>query len=161
MQIHDMTYLDAKGYENSMSFKAYIEWIAENSRELLNYEFESKEDLMKFFKNEEYRKHKAELSAVFTLNEAIAVISLFQIYPSLTPVRNHKDILIWEVEDGIKYNFLLERFDIDEDRMLEKLKKLTEEQSATAIIMAIEVWISTCETTCVGNDVIKEIFMVN
>lgn len=82
--------------------------------------------------------YKSELSGLFTFNEAITIASLFQRYPSWKPLTNNKGILILKVEDGIKYNFLVERFDIDKNRILEKLKKLTEEQSATVIIMAVE-----------------------
>lgn len=153
--------VNTKGNEDSIGFESFIENVAEYATEQPYYGFESEAERMKIFQNEEYRKRKAELSGVFTLNEAVAIISLFKIYPSLTPLNNNKDTLIWAVEDGITYDLLVERFDIDKDRILEKLKKLTEEQSATVIIMAIEFWISACEDSWVDNDVIKQIFMEN
>jgi hypothetical protein len=152
---------NTKCTEDNMDFKSFIGEVAEYAFDKTYCEFESYVERIKIFKNEEYRRHKTEMLGIFTLNEAVAIISLFQSYPSMTPLNNNKDVLIWEVEDGITYDFLVERFDINKDRILEKLKKLTEEQSATVIVMAIEFWISTYETTCNENDVIKEIFMVN
>lgn len=84
-----------------------------------------------------YRITKKELSGIFELNEAYLIIQSFNgcLY---IPKFEDKEVLRLEIEDAIFYEKLDELFEVNKDKLLKKIDKLTEAQSFAVIRMAFE-----------------------
>jgi hypothetical protein len=105
--------------------------------------------------NRLYQNQKREIKGMFTLSEAYLLISIFNgcMY---TPWNNDKEVLLMMLEDGTSYEGLDELYDVDSEKMFEKLQKLNEFESFTVIRMAFEFW--ERNSILGGEELLKEIF---
>lgn len=110
--------------------------------------------------NKIYQNLKKELAGIFTLNEALLIIAVFNghIY---TPELSDKIVLIMEIEDSIEYSRYDELYDVDKEKLLEKLEKLTETQSFVVIGMVNEYCNFNAKHPYNHDKDIRKIFMIN
>lgn len=105
--------------------------------------------------NRLYQNQKKELKGMFTLSEAYLLISTFNGF-MYTPWNNDKEVLLRMLDGGISYEGLDELYDVDSEKMFEKLQKLNEFESFTVIRMAFEFW--ERKSVFGGEELLKEIF---
>lgn len=98
---------------------------------------------------------KKELSGIFELNEAYLIIQSFNgcLY---IPKFEDKEVLRLEIEDAIFYEKLDELFEVNKDKLLQKINKLTEAQSFAVIRMVFEALNN--EENKNFDELVKEIF---
>lgn len=145
---------DSKFYKNF--FKAIDEFPINQFDNDLDYKIQR----MVVIANKIYQNLKKELAGIFTLNEALLIIAVFNghIY---TPELSDKTVIIMEIEDAIEYSRYDELYDVDKEELLAKLEKLTETQSFVVIGMVNEYWSFNAKHTDNHDKYIRRIFMIN
>lgn len=138
-------------YENIYGdfFKALDEFPIEDR----DCDIEFKAENMIVFANKIYQQSKKEIEGIFTLNEAWLIIATFNGY-LYTPQLDDKCVLKAHIEDGIYYEGLDELYEVNKDKLLEKIENLTESQSFAVIRMAIE-FLYTCHPLDQEDDLIR------
>lgn len=109
--------------------------------------------------NKIYTITKSEVAGVFNFNEALLIIQTFNGY-GYSEETPDKFSLLANVEDSIFLNGYDEEFNVDKNKLLEKLNKLTQGQSFAVIRMAFEVLYNERNKPLSNNfeELVKEIF---
>ena len=119
----------------------------------LNY----KVDEMLVILDKIYKTTKKEVKGIFDLSEAYVIIQSFNGY-LYNPEIQDKSSLLLNVEDAIFYEKLDELFEVNKEKLFQKIYKLTEAQSFAVIRMAFEA-LNNEENKDFG-DIVKEIFEI-
>lgn len=143
--------INREDYENIYGdlFNALDEFPIED----MDCDIEFKAKNMIIFCNMIYQQLKKGIEGIFTLNEAWLIIATFNGY-MYTPQLDDKCVLKAHIEDGIYYEGLDELYEVNKDKLLEKIENLTETQSFAVIRMAIE-FLYTRHSLDQDDDVIR------
>jgi hypothetical protein len=102
--------------------------------------------------NEIYQQLKGEIAGKFTFNEAMLIVSEFKglFYEQELDDKRLLKVMI----DSAIYELLDMYYEVDKDKLLEKVKTLNEYQCFAVIMMTIEYW---CISYDINND-LKRLF---
>ncbi len=104
--------------------------------------------------NELYQQIKEQVSGIFTLNEASLIVSAFN-GCDYTQQLDDRFVLKVQIEDAIEYEQLDTYYEVNKDKLLAKIKTLTEYQCFAVIVMIVEFW---CTSSNDSDNDIKRIF---
>lgn len=102
-----------------------------------------------------YQQEKNELKNYFEENEVSFILDTFNGYMLGDNFSYCKDRLIFNISDSIEYRKADEKYGIDKDRVINKIKTLTNNQAVVLILMIQEYWQSEEDKTI---KLMKEIF---
>ncbi|MBZ9689376.1 hypothetical protein G9F72_024060 [Clostridium estertheticum] len=107
--------------------------------------------------NRLYQNQKGQLKGLFTLGEANLLISAFNGF-MYTPWNDDKGVLLRMVEDVINYEYCSgDIYDVDKDKLFQKIHKLNSFDCFVVIRMAFEFW-KRKRDIFGGDKLLKDIF---
>lgn len=118
--------------ENLLDFveESYSQGFTENFTEKLENRLQDFQDMIEHTKR--------ELENVLDVEEAVLIMQCFNNTTYDSSKMTAKKMLLWQVEDGIKYDGYDVMYSVNADWIQEKIKNLTEFQSYVVIQMAME-----------------------
>ena len=99
-----------------------------------------------------------ELSDIFTLNECLLIVDIFNGYIHNTSAVSNKLVLQSNIEECIKFEGVDLKWSVDGEALLNKTSKLTEFQSYVIIMSALQSWEDNSKDEANMEDHVKRIF---